>query len=264
VASWTDGPEYAPVERPAAFAAPVAEPLTGAPPRPDLSAGAPIQPPDLFQEPHDHVVPLAALVPALGPGRDPQQPFQVESAVMTASSAWGSAHSAAAVAAPNWHPPVGSGWTADQPYASSYAPPTQPGRFPAPGTPQWFGPGAEWAPPPPPIPATLPNALRATTTGVLIVLAIGGLISLLSPFLLVTAAALATQVHYRRQQVRTAFLVAMGVAVASAALPIAGGRGIDGAIETIGLVSLLGCWVMLVTVLLLQYTGLSAGDRPTD
>ncbi len=261
MASWTDGPEYAPVERPAAFAAPDAPPLTGAPPLTDLSAGAPVLPPAAFEEPRDPVPALAALVPSHGPSRDPQQPFLVESALVTAGSAWGSAHSAAAVAAPNWQPPLGPARTADQPYASTYAPPGAARGFPGPGTPQWFGPGAEWAPPPPPVPATLPNALRAATYGLLIVLGIGGVIALLSPFLLAIGLALGSQVHYRRRQVRQAGWIALGVAAASGVVPIAAGRGADGVWETIGLVSLLGCWVMLVTVLFLQYSALSAGER---
>lgn len=262
MASWTDGPEYAPAERPAAFAAPTAPPLDEAPPLVDLSAGAPLVPPATFEEPRDRVPPLATLVASPGQQRDPTQPFVVESAVMTTGSAWGSAHSAAAIAAPTWQPPAGGAWTADQPYASTYLPPTGPGSFPAPGTPQWFGPGPEWAPPAPAVPATLANAARAATYGLLITLAVGGVISLLAPFLLGIGLALSSQVSYRRRQIRTAFWIVIGVALASGTIPIVGGSGLDGAYETISLVALLGCWVMLVMVLFWQYAALSAGERP--
>lgn len=262
MASWTDGPEYAPAQRPDAFAAPATTPLDDAAPQVDLSAGAPSFAPTSFEEPRDRVPALASLVPILDPGRDPHQPFVATSAVITAGSAWGSAHSAATVAAPNWQPGGGPAWAANQPYASAYPPPSAPNQFPAPGTPQWFGPGAEWAPPAAPVPATLTNAAKAASIGMLIVLAVGGIVTLLAPFLLAVGWALTSQVRYRRKQVRTAFAIALGVALTSGVLPILGDRGIDGVFETVGLVALLGCWVMLVTVTFLQYTALAAGERP--
>ena len=262
MASWTDGPEYAPVERPAAFAAPVALPLDDAPPRQDLSAGAPVAPPTAFEQPRDPVPALAALAPSDGPHRDPQSPFQVQSAIVTAGSAWGAAHSAPAVAAPNRQASSGPVWTADQPYTSAYSPPAQATGFPAPGTPQWFGPGADWAPPAPRVPATLANAVQASTYGLLIVLAVGGLVTLLSPFLLGVGLELSSQVGYRRSQVRLAFIVALGVSLASGAVPIATGQGIDAVMGMVGVVSLLACWVMIAVVTFLQYTALAAGERP--
>nr|NLI50010.1 DUF2242 domain-containing protein [Propionibacterium sp.] len=41
MADWTDGPEYAPRERPDAFTAPAAEPLAPAPPAPRPAATTP-------------------------------------------------------------------------------------------------------------------------------------------------------------------------------------------------------------------------------
>ena len=135
-------------------------------------------------------------------------------------------------------------------------------RVPGAGTPQWFGPGADWAPPAPRVPATLANAVQASTYGLLIVLAVGGLVTLLSPFLLAVGLALSSQVRYRRSQVRLAFIVALGVSLASGAVPIATGQGIDAVMGMVGVVSLLACWVMIAVVTFLQYTALAAGERP--
>lgn len=96
MATWEDGPEYAPTERPAAFAEPAVgiglEAPPPAPPAPVLPAQQPA-----FDGPPQPGPPLAALVQEPPAVRDPQQPFDVASSVMTAeSSAWASAH---------WAPP---------------------------------------------------------------------------------------------------------------------------------------------------------------
>lgn len=110
VATWEDGPEYAPHEPPAHFAAPETAPLSTADPRPNLSAGAPTRPPRDFAAPS--AAPLAQI--GTGPGshaRNPAQPFAVAAATMTdGTSAWGAAHSMrnAEPAAEQWAPPQGA------------------------------------------------------------------------------------------------------------------------------------------------------------
>ncbi len=262
MASWTDGPEYAPVERPAAFAAPDVEPLTGPPPQVDLSAGAPAARPASFDEPRDRVPALADLTPHGGPTRDPHRPYEVASAIVTAGSAWGSAHTVGAVAAPGWSPPVGPAWTADQPFESTYAPPTH--GFPTPGTPQWFGPGPEWAPPAPTVPPTFANALKASSYGLLIVLAVGGLVWQVTPFALPLALSLTFMVRYRRERVRRLFMIALGVMLAGFAVPLLTGRSLDDAYGTAGMLGLFCCWVLALAVVYQQYTALNAGERPAS
>ncbi|MGJ3508776.1 hypothetical protein [Enemella sp. A6] len=110
MATWEDGPEYAPHEPPAHFAAPETAPLSTAPVRPTPSAGAPVQPPREFAAPQ--AAPLAQI--GTGPGlnsRNPSQPFAVAAATMTdGTSAWGAAHSMrnAEPAAEQWAPPQGT------------------------------------------------------------------------------------------------------------------------------------------------------------
>lgn len=181
MATWEDGPEYAPVERPAEFTTPAAHPLEVVPPEPQQAALAPKARP-AFDGPSAAVAPLQDLVPAVAGLRDPARPFDVVASTVTSmDSAWGSAHSngpglasgaagdggpAPSVALPAQPYPVPPPYPAPQAYPQAYPspqayppptgtpwpgpssppplagyPPPAPGAYPSPGTPQWFGPG---------------------------------------------------------------------------------------------------------------------------
>lgn len=131
MATWEDGPEYAPVERPDAFSEPTADTVgLEAPPAPAVPPPAPVERP-VFADPQQAVPQLDTLVPVPPDQRDPSVPFDVASSVMTAdTSAWASAH---------WSSPGQSGPAQG---------PTQPG-------PPQAGPSAPapYAPPPGPSPA---------------------------------------------------------------------------------------------------------------
>ena len=91
MATWEDGPEYAPVERPTDFADAGAAPLSMAPPVVQMAALAPKDRP-FFDQPPVPVAPLESLVAAPPETRDPQVPFAVASSTMTSDSAWGAVH----------------------------------------------------------------------------------------------------------------------------------------------------------------------------
>ena len=120
MATWEDGPEYAPIERPADFQTPEAPPLTTAPPHTQAAAWAPKSRP-VFDNPSTPVIPLATLVPApREERRDPEKPFTVVASTMTSDSAWGAVH---------WASPTGqpAGPGASHPTSSApYPPPDQP------------------------------------------------------------------------------------------------------------------------------------------
>lgn len=101
MASWQDGAEYAPTERPDGFATPRVAVLPEAPPLIDPAAHQPLEPPHIFEQ-RTPTVPLEALVPALGPTRDPHQAFTSTSAIST--GAWGAAHADGVHAAAAWTP----------------------------------------------------------------------------------------------------------------------------------------------------------------
>ncbi|HEY5980803.1 MAG TPA: hypothetical protein VIT41_14350 [Microlunatus sp.] len=129
MATWEDGPEYAPLERPDAFADPAAATVgLEAPPAAPPTPPAPTERP-AFVDPDQPVAPLAALAPEPPAQRDPNVPFDVAASLMTAeTSAWASAHL----------PPPASGPPAPGPQAPGPAPvpspPTQPSLY-SPGPP---------------------------------------------------------------------------------------------------------------------------------
>lgn len=222
MATWRDGPEYAPRQRPEAFVEPPSEPLDVPPPPADPSAGAPPEQP-AFTAPDTPTPDLTTLIPAsAGPGRDPRQAFEVVTSTITSSTAtaWASAHSAPGGSAPDWSPqqPLASASTpivAALPQQRAVTPGAQlnPAPFPAPGTPQWF------APPDPdqrfqaPAQVSLPAVWRAVTPAVVITLGLGTILNSLSIVLLAVGFGLATRIPYRRRQVRACFGVAGGLVV---------------------------------------------------
>ena len=143
MATWEDGPEYAPIERPTDFADAGAAPLSMAPPVIQMAAQAPKDRP-FFDQPPAPVAPLETLVAAPPETRDPQVPFAVASSTMTSDSAWGALHSGPpsrsagpgpARRPPHRRPIPGPGRSQPNgtaPLVPTSAPPPD-GRFPAPG-----------------------------------------------------------------------------------------------------------------------------------
>src|SRR5215212_7077349 len=161
MATLEDGPEYAPIERPADFQTPDAPPLNTAEPYLQMAAWAPKSRP-AFDHPSVPRAPLSNLVPVQREEpRDPQKPFAVVTSTMTSDSAWGAVHWAAPAGQPvgpgivdgrasagSPHTPPGSFGTAagaqypppDRPIVvHSSSPPTS-APHPTPGTPGWFAP----------------------------------------------------------------------------------------------------------------------------
>ena len=280
MATWEDGPEYAPLERPAEFTTPAAAPLDEAPPLVAVTASAPVQRPQ-FSDPAGSVAPLSTLVPVVEDPRDPQQPFDVVTTSLSSGSAWGSAHGGLPSAPPT-HPvtpqpaPAGlpatyspesllplapvpaDAWPAAAPVPGGY-PPSPPGPYPAPGTPQWFGPGAYGVQPPAPR-VDARRVVEAATPGLLVVLGIGALIFVLSPVLLAVAFSLRSRVRVAEQQVGIALGVALGMMIFFGVVGLSR-QPLDFSEwwSFVGAWSLLLCWATLVTVGVLVYRGLKSG-----
>lgn len=289
VADWTDGPEYAPSTRPAVFVAPQVGPLDEDDPAPaPRSPDSPVEAPD-YTGPTS-AVPLDGLAPPKGPERDPLEPFSVvslttgpslphgaESATPTPAPApgtWGAVHASGA-------PPPSAPWAPTQPLAPSgvtAAPaPPGPGQVPAPPA-GWPAPAEGWPPPeqvpsppgrpgPPgePIALNVADLVRAVTPGVLITLAVGGLVGGLSLPLLWVAQALASRITHRRSTVARVFTVAsagsLGLGLASVYLSMGGfdlytwfSRSLEW--------GQLACWVVLVVVCVVVALALRRGDPP--
>ena len=284
MATWEDGPEYAPLERPQYFADAPLPPLEEAPaparPADGMSSARPT-----FDQPSAPVAPLATLVPAPPDERDPARPFDVVTASLTSESGWGvpsdqpfvptapfgasaavAAHPAQtapfapAAQASSAGPPSALGPTALAPTAPS----PDPYAFPAPGTPGWF------APPPTtygeqgrPGRVDLKRVVEAATPGLCICLALGGVISVLSPVLLVVAVLLSTRVTVAQRAVRTAFRIAAGAVALFAVVGLF--RSVfegEPWWSFVGLWSLLICWIMLGVLLLIVWQALTRPQAP--
>lgn len=140
MATWQDGPEYAPLERPDEFSMPEVAPLETAP-APAAQPPAPAERPG-FDGPSAPVAPLETLVPVPGDQRDPERPFDVVSSNLTAPGAWAGVHGSAPhevtpqPAAPGpWPLP---GWTYGNP-GTAHAAPGLPSAPSYPGAPAHLG-----------------------------------------------------------------------------------------------------------------------------
>lgn len=284
MANWTDGPEYAPLDRPAAFQTPPAAALEVPPVVPNPAAGAPIEPP-AWQPPQAAVAPLEALVPAAAlPARDPRTEFSTVTSLVTGGSAWGSAHSAGGTAQPVWTPdqpllttaaasspqPLATGTgTAAAPQGTAqqtlnFPPPTQPApSFPQPGTPDWFAPPPQtrWQAPDPSV--SVAQLWNAATPGVILTLLVGALINPLSAPMLVLAGVLASRVKYRVDQVRRSFLWAGGLIATIGVIALLNADfELSTAWQVVSGWSQVACWILAIVVPLQVGAGIRAREQP--
>jgi len=271
MATWEDGPEYAPIERPADFQTPDARPLDAAPPYTQVAAWAPKSRP-VFDNPSAPVASLSSLVPIQREEpRDPQKPFAVATSTMTSDSAWGAVH---------WAPPAGQPISSTAPGSSPsaagtrYPPPDRPivvrhganlgpAPFPTPGTPSWFSPPPYGQQPAPPTAVTARSVIDAATPGLCMCLIIGGLVYVLSPILLCISVGLAGRVKVAAAEVRRAHIFAI---VVLAIMGLLGTLIVDTGFgdwwRFVGQWGLLICWVLLVGMLVTIYRRLKS-EAPT-
>lgn len=221
MASWKDGAAYAPLERPDGFATPTADPLSGAP---AWSAGTPgpIAPPGSFDAPSD-AKPLDNSEQQPMADRDPREPFEVASSVVTSrpGARTRDPRQPITTSASPVVPPAAPPAMQPPPPAPPSGPPL---RQPGPPRPQ-VGPGAvrhqgnppqqlppprntgPWGPPsaagypPPPSPAPVDQSSRQ-----LVLLAsglsfVGFLLASAAPFLLIVAGALGLRSTPKARQI---------------------------------------------------------------
>jgi hypothetical protein len=273
MATWEDGPEYAPIERPSDFRDPDAAPLNVAPPHAQLAAWAPKNRP-LFDSPEKAVAPLSTLLPTREEPRDPQKPFAVVSSTMTTESAWGAVHWASPTGQPaglqtaaGGTPTPGAHYPRpDQPLAIHTRNGPAPGNFPAPGTPGWFAPGPHSQQPRPTTRVTAREVLDAATPGLCTCLIIGGLMYVLSPIILCISLSLAGRVKVAREEIRRVYMLGISLL---AVIGVLGLLTVDTGFADwwrfVGGWGLLICWSLLVSTLLLVYRRLksdTAQPRP--
>jgi hypothetical protein len=264
MATWEDGPEYAPIERPSDFQNPDAAPLDVAPPYAQVAAWAPKSRP-AFDSPEGPVAPLSTLTPGREEPRDPQEPFAVASSTMTSDSAWGAVHWAAPTGQPSaagWTPPPGaSRLQPEQPLAVHTGTSPTPGNFPTPGTPEWFGPAPYGQQPQPTSPVSARAVLDAATSGLCMCLIIGGLVSVLSPIILCISVGLAGRVKVATAEVRRTYLLGIGVLAAIGVLGLfLVDTGFGEWWRFLSNWGLLICWALLISTLAMVYRRLKSDN----
>ena len=257
MATWTDGPEYAPAERPAAFVVPESGPLTAAAPEIAPLGDAPDRAPAEFAAPEAR--PLEDLEPKVAETRDPHEAFDVASTPMTSmaatplatrpasqplgapaepaasapqqwpapdpgtiagnpQSAWNSVHASGRPRTPGVDaPPV----AAPPPQASNPAPQVNPAPFPQPVNDPWLPPAQMPYGTAPSTPQTVSvgQMWRGATPGLMTTLIIAALINALSLPMLFIAWPLASRTSHRS---RTAQRVVRGAIGASLTLGLFG------------------------------------------
>lgn len=299
MATWQDGPEYAPTARPDAFVSPDAAPLTPSAPA-GTTAGVGVPPgaprPDYAPAPEGDV-PLDRIGAPTPTQRDPHQAFAVETTPLTSpgtlavapsptlplpgwapptgqpASAWGAVHAPQAPPRPQqawapelpFQPPVAPPMNVPAP-ASAWPPPqVNPSTFPPPQPPGWY-PAQPDPPGPGPLrPVTLAQMLAAATPAVVIALVAGGIVTPVSLPLFLVANVLAARVRHRRARVRQAFQVGL---VASVVLGAIGAWFSPATVDVVALWgqvngwSQLACWAVAAAVLLIQGDALRRGEPP--
>jgi hypothetical protein len=257
MATWTDGPEYAPVERPAAFVAPPAESLTEQAATPPAEPAPPVEEPS-FVAPQGPAPDLRELVPSAAPGRNPNLPFESMTTPI-----------AAAPPTPLDRRPE-EPFSAPGPSLTGYLPVQQvvqptaqlnPTPFPAPGTPQWFAPPPGQPIRPAPAQVSLSQIWQATTSWVMIPLLIGMFVAPIAPIALAVSWLSSTQIRFRRLAIRRTYLAA-GVAVAAISLISVVLDDTVSVFEPLAATALVACWILAIVIPAIVGTALRNHEPP--
>lgn len=212
MATWEDGPEYAPRQRPEAFVGTATAPLEHVAPPPAVMA-----PPEpgtpAFTAPAEPQPQLSGLAPAEEQHRDPVEPFET----LSVAPAWSGGEPAAPGERNPSEPFAGPGpsLTGYLPAVPSVQPNAlvNPAPFPTPGA----DPAAPlattplWAQPLTPIDTGPRAVLQAMTPGVIIVLVLGVIVFPLAVLLLAVAFFLSARITISPTAVRTGFLIGLFV-----------------------------------------------------
>jgi hypothetical protein len=259
MATWEDGPEYAPLQRPEEFQWVELPPLEVVEHQPLPGPNAPIERP-AFAPSETDSRPLAILGTPAVEQRDPRTGFQVATAALTTISV--------GQVSPNWTPdqPLGTSGPID-----AYIPPWQhitPGaqinapQYPQPGTPQWFAPPAS-APEQVQPTATAKLVFQAVTIPVLVCLLLGGLIQVLAPLLLLLSFLFSTRIRYRINAVRQVYAACALIVMMVGATQLMYVYSLDLLFDSVASTCQPLCWIVLVALTVISYLAVSKNERPS-
>jgi hypothetical protein len=255
MADWTDGPEYAPTQRPTAFVAPAAEELAAAAPVPVLESGVVGEEPS-FTPPAQATPDLRTLTPATAPERNPKLPFESATTALTTITASATDRSPEEpFAAPS---PALTGYLPVEPVIDPSAQ-LNPAGFPS--APLWVGPNPNQPPAPTQSSTTIGEALQETTAWVLVPLVIGMFAWPISPLAFVVAWVASAQIRYRRVAVRRGFLIAAMLIAGVWLISVVADASL-GLWDTFATVSLIGCWSLTLITPLIVWNALRNQEPP--
>ncbi len=255
MASWTDGPEYAPTVRPTAFVVPVVEDLLDPEPAAAVASGFPAREP-IFEPPTGPAPDLRELVPSAAPGRNPNLPFESTTTPLTeADQSLAQRDPRTPFVDPG--PPLSG--NLDTPVVQP-PPQVNPPPFPAPGTPQWFAPGPG-LPPPAPMPVTIGQIWKAATNWVMVPAVIGMVLAPVSPVAFLVAAVSTSQILYRRNAVRRAWVIT-GIAILTITMLAVFADPATDFYDALGWTALVGCWAGAIATLATVGSALRNGESP--
>ncbi|MDR0783226.1 MAG: hypothetical protein LBE83_05645 [Propionibacteriaceae bacterium] len=250
MATWKDGPRYAPAERPMGFVEPSASvSLVGDPPPPPPPA-APLEAPQLFDDPVS-AVPLASIVPAPKDTRDPGEAFPMVSTLMTSADPAGMVR-----------------LTATEPGGTR--PPNRPFHVSASlntTTASWAPPAAGDRPVVVRRPVRIADLMAAAYPALLITLVVIGLVAIMDYVLawaglLFVTFALVPRVHLRVKQTRTIFLVGLGGLATLWFVSLLVDASTANVDLGLGFWTFLVSWCLAIAAIIVQWDGLSRGERP--
>ena len=242
VATWKDGPRYAPLERPTGFAEP-SQQVSLAPEEaePPVSAG-PSDPPSDFQ-PTGSPVPLDHIDSTPADTRDPRAPFVEVTSAMTSEGGPGAAR------------------TPLEPFHVISSAPSA---------------ALTWAPPPdfarPAVvrrPVTARDCFTAAYPPLLIALFVVGFVGLVTPLFSVALLVMAPflilpRVQYRRSQLRIANNVILGILAILWIISLILDSSMYNVDLKLPMWTWLGCWILALTDLILQWIALRNGEPPSS
>ena len=254
MASWTDGPEYAPTVRPTAFVAPVADALPNPEPAAAPAADLPLSEPT-FQPPASPAPDLRELVPSAAPGRNPNLPFESLTTPLTEVA------EPAQIRDPHRPfaepgPPMNASPAAPVAQAPAQV---NPPPFAAPGAPSW--PAVPGQPYPPAPSVTLGQMWKTATNWVMVPALIGMFIAPVAPVAFLVAAVSTSQILYRRKAVRRAWLIIGIVVLVLTVLAVFADPFTD-FYDVLGWSALVGCWIAAIASLAIVGSALRNGEPP--
>ena len=240
MATWKDGPRYAPLARPIAFAEPTTTVSLAAPPPPAAEAEPPVEVPQDFAV-QGSPVPLDRIVPAPANERDPRTPFSTATLILSETGS-----------------------------STGVRPPTEPyhvtSSLPA-VTSTWAAPAPTQTPAPVVRPVKPADCWAAAYPPFVITLIVAGIVGTVQAFLAVALLVAAPfifvpRVRFRVTQLRNVNFIILAVLIIGYIITWVMDSSMYNMDLDMSAWILVGCWALALVDVFLQWLGLRNGETP--